>query len=123
MRELAEKTVVAADDIARMIEKMQAEIDRSVSSMKAQKQSVGTVASQVGQTLETMDGVVGHVEKVADMVDRIAIAMEEQSSTSNEVTKNMENIATVNRQLRDSSTGMRSTSEELSRISCGGSTR
>ncbi len=118
VRELAEKTVVAADDIARMIEKMQTEIGRSVSSMKAQKQSVGTVASQVGQTLDTMDGVVVHVEKVADMVDRIAIAMEEQSSTSNEVTKNMENIAAVNRQLRDSSTGMRSTSEELSRISC-----
>jgi methyl-accepting chemotaxis protein len=118
VRELAEKTVVAADDIARMIEKMQTEINRSVSSMKAQKQSVGTVASQVGQTLETMDGVVVHVEKVADMVDRIAIAMEEQSSTSNEVTKNVENIAAVNRQLRESSTGMRGTSEELSKISC-----
>ena len=50
------------------------------------------------------------------MVDRIAVAMEEQASTSNEVTRNMENIATVTRQLRASSTGMRETAEELSRI-------
>ena len=118
VRQLAEKTVTAADDIARMIEKMHLQIDRSVSSMKAQKQSVGTVASQVGQTLEAIDCMVTDVEKVADMVDRIAVAMEEQSSTSNEVTHNMENIATVTRQLRGSSAGVRSTSEELSRISC-----
>ncbi len=118
VRGLAEKTAVAADDIAHMIEKMQVEIERSVSSMKAQKQSVGIVASQVGQTLDTMDGVVVHVENVAGMIDRIAVAMEEQSSTSNEVTRNMENIATGNRLLRESSTGMRVTSEELSRISC-----
>ena len=98
-----------------MIEKMQAEIERSVSSMKAQSQSVGKVSGQVGQTLAAMDGVVGYVEKVADMVDRIAVAMEEQASTSNEVTKNMENIATVTRELRGSSAGMRDTAEELSR--------
>ncbi len=119
VRELAEKTVVAADDIATMIEKMQGEIARSVNSMKAQKQSVGTVSTQVGQTLGAMDGVVTYVEKVADMVDRIAVAMEEQASTSNEVTNNMENIATVTRQLRGSSTGMRDTAEELSKIASG----
>jgi methyl-accepting chemotaxis protein len=117
VRGLAEKTVVATDDIARMIDKMHLQIERSVSSMKAQKQSVGTVSTQVGQTLESIDSMVTSVEKVADMVDKIAVAMEEQSATSDEVTKNMENIATVTRQLRGSSTGVRSTSDELSRIS------
>ena len=116
VRQLAEKTVVAADDIAAMIEKMQGEITRSVTSMKTQKESVGTVSDQVGQTLSAMDGVVGYVEKVADMVDRIAVAMEEQASTSNEVTHNMENIAVVTKQLRGSSSGMRDTAEELSKI-------
>jgi methyl-accepting chemotaxis protein len=116
VRELAEKTVVAADDIAVMVEKMRGEIDISVTSMKNQKHSVGTVSAQVAETLTAIDGVVSYVEKVTDMVDRIAVAMEEQSSTSNEVTQNMENIATVTRQLRGSSTGTRQTAEELSRI-------
>jgi methyl-accepting chemotaxis protein len=116
VRGLAEKTVLAADDIATMIEKMETEIGRTVASMKAQKKSVGTVSAQVGETLTSIDRVVTYVEEVADMVDRIAVAMEEQASTSNEVTGNMENIAVVTRQLRGSSTGMRTTAEELSRI-------
>ena len=116
VRELAEKTVVAANEIAGMIERMQKEIKRSVASMQAQKASVGKVSGQTAETLSAMDGVVSYVEKVADMVDRIAVAMEEQSSTASEVTKNMENIATVTRQLRGSSTDMRGTSEELSKI-------
>ncbi len=116
VRELAEKTVVAADDIASMIDKMEGEIGRTVSSMKAQKESVGAVSGQVGQTLTSIDGVVTYVEEVADMVDRIAVAMTEQATTSNEVTRNMENIATVTRQLKASSTGMRETAGDLSRI-------
>ena len=116
VRELAEKTVVAADDIAKMIQRMQGEIGQSVAAMTAQKESVGNVAGQVGQTLSTIDGVVSYVEKVADMVNRIAVAMEEQSSVSNEVTQNMERIAEVTRHLRGSSTGMRTTAEELSKI-------
>jgi len=116
VRELAEKAAVAAGDIATMIEKMQGEINRSVSSMKAQKRSVDKVSHQVGQTLTAIDSVVAYVERVADMVDRIAVAMEEQASTSYEVTRNVENIATVTKGLKGSSTGMRDTAEELSRI-------
>jgi methyl-accepting chemotaxis protein len=116
VRGLAEKTVIATNDIATTIEKMEGEIGRTVASMKAQKESVSTVSSQVGETLTSIDRVVTYVEEVADMVDRIAVAMEEQASTSNEVTRNMENIAVVTRQLRGSSTGMRATAEDLSRI-------
>ncbi len=116
VRELAENTVVAADEIAGRVEIMQKEIKRSVASMLGQKHSVGKVSGQTAETLSAMDGVVSYVENVADMVDRIAVAMEEQSSTASEVTRNMENIAAVTRQLRASSTDMRGTSEDLSKI-------
>lgn len=100
VRGLAERTVTAADDIASMIERMQTEIGRSVTSMEVQGRSVATVSGQVGETLNVIDGIVAYVEKVAEMVDRIAVAMEEQSSTSNEVTRNMERIASVTRQTQ-----------------------
>ncbi len=116
VRDLAEKTVLAADDIARMIEKMQTGIHHSVASIQVQRQSVGTVSAQMGETLSAIDGVVTYVENVADMVDRIAVAVEQQSSTSNEVTQNIERIAGVTHQMRGSSTGMRETAEDLSRI-------
>jgi methyl-accepting chemotaxis protein len=116
VRQLAEKTVVAANDIAHMIETMQSEIGRSVSSMKEQRDSVGAVSTQVEETLTAIDSIVSYVNRVADMVDRIAVAMQQQSSTSTEVSQNMENIAGVTRQLRGSSTEMRGTAEELSKI-------
>jgi methyl-accepting chemotaxis protein len=116
VRQLAEKTVVAANDIAHMIETMQSEIGRSVSSMKEQRDSVGSVSTQVEETLTAIDAIVSYVNRVADMVDRIAVAMQQQSSTSAEVSQNMENIAGVTRQLRGSSTEMRGTAEELSKI-------
>ncbi len=116
VRALAEKTVVAADDIAAKVEKMEAEIGRTVSSMKEQKESVGAVSDQAGETLTSIDRVVSYVGQVADMVDRVAVAMEEQASASGEVTRNMENIAAVTRHSRTSSTGMRTTAEGLSKI-------
>jgi methyl-accepting chemotaxis protein len=56
VRELAEKTVVAADDIAEMVSKMRAEIMKSVDSMNVQKSSVGKVAGQVGETSSSIEG-------------------------------------------------------------------
>jgi methyl-accepting chemotaxis protein len=119
VRELAEKTVCAADDIASMIQKMESDIADSVLSMRTQRKSVDIVSNQVSKTLVSIDGVVSYVEKVADMVGRIAVAMEEQAATSGEVTRNMESIAVLTRGLRDASTGMKATSEELSLLASG----
>jgi methyl-accepting chemotaxis protein len=116
VRGLAEKTVVAANDIARMIETMQAKIGRSVASMEGQKNSVGKVSEQVDMTLNSIDSIVTYVGKVADMVEQIAASMQEQSATSTEAARNMENIAGVTRRLRGSSAKMRGTAEGLAGI-------
>lgn len=116
VRQLAEKTVAAVDDITDRIGRMQGDVKQSITSMQAQKQSAGKVSEQASATLTAIDGVVTYVQKVTEMVDRIAVAMGEQSAVSNEVTDNMERIATVTRQLHGSSSSMRGTSEELSRI-------
>jgi methyl-accepting chemotaxis protein len=67
--------VAAANEIAGMIAAMQTEIGASVSSMKTQKDSVGRVSDQVGQTLGAIDNIAAYVGKVVDMVDRIAVAI------------------------------------------------
>lgn len=116
VRQLAEKSVVAANDISVIVEKMQNGITRSVASMKHQKESVGKVSGQIGQTMGAIDEIVTYVRKVVDMVDRIAVAVQQQSATTSEVSQNMENIAGVSHRLRSTSAEMRGTSEELSRI-------
>ena len=63
-----------------------------------------------------IDEIVNYVGQVTEMVERIAAAMEQQSSTSSEVSRNMDGIAHVTRSLRDSSSGMKQTSDDLARI-------
>jgi methyl-accepting chemotaxis protein len=116
VRQLAKKTLAAAEDIARMIETMQKAIGHLDTSVKKQKDVSGKAAGRAEETIKSADGVVAYVVKVTDMINRIAVAMEEQSSTSHEVARNMENIAGVTRELRGSSEGMTGTAEELSKI-------
>lgn len=116
VRQLAERTTLAANDIAAMIGSMRSEIELSVDSMKSQRDSVETLTVQANETLRSIDEIVDYVGQVTDMVSRIAVAMEQQSATSIEVSQNMESISSVTRQLRDSSTGMKLTAEGLSTL-------
>jgi methyl-accepting chemotaxis protein len=67
-------------------------------------------------TLSSIDEIVSYVEKVADMVQHIAVAAEEQSATSNDVSLNMDSIAVVTRQLKETFADIRHSSEDLSRL-------
>ena len=116
VRQLAERTAHATDDIGRTVKAMQSEVNDSVAFMKEERKSIDKVITRVKETLVSIDGIVSYVEQVADMVQRIAAATEEQSSASEEVSHNMENIAAVTRQLGNSIGEIKRTSEELSRF-------
>jgi methyl-accepting chemotaxis protein len=116
VRQLAERTAHATDDIARTVKAMQAEVRESVVFMQKERESVENVIVQVKDTLGAIDGIVTYVEQVADMVQRIAAATEEQSSASEEVSHNMETIAGITRQLGSSIGEIKRTSEELSKF-------
>lgn len=116
VRQLAERTTVAANDIATTVHTMQTEVDGSVRFMKEERESVGKVIDHVDHTLKSIDDIVAYVEQVADMVQRIAAATEEQSSASEEVSHNMENISIVTKQLNSSVNEIKRASEDLSRL-------
>lgn len=116
VRQLAERTTLATDDISKTVKSMQTEVSESVSFLKEERESIGTVLEHVKQTLNSINGMVADVGEVTDMVQRIAAATEEQSSASEEVSQNMENIAVVTRQLRNSMGEIKKTAEDLSRF-------
>ncbi len=116
VRQLAERTTAATDDIANTVMTMQTEVKDSVNSMKDNRDSVGKVIGNVDSTLKSIDEIVTYVEQVADMVQRIAAATEEQSSASEEVSHNMESIAVITRQLSNSIVEIKRASEDLSRL-------
>ncbi len=116
VRELAEKTALATDDIARTVKTMQNEAMESVKLMKEERESIQKVLDNVKNTLVSIDEMVKHVEEVTDMVQRIAAATEEQSAATDEVSHNMENISEITKQLSSSMLEIKRSAEDLSRL-------
>ncbi|WP_136524595.1 methyl-accepting chemotaxis protein [Geomonas ferrireducens] len=116
VRELAERTATATQEISQTVKTMQNSVRDSVAFMHEERESVVTVQGQVQQTLVAIGEIVNYVEQVADMVQRIAVAAEEQSSTSEEVSKNMDGIHTIARELRSSFTDISHSSGGLSQL-------
>ena len=116
VRELAEKTALATDDIARTVKTMQNEAMESVKLMKEERESIQKVLDNVKITLVSIDEMVKHVEEVTDMVQRIAAATEEQSAATDEVSHKMENISEITKQLSSSMLEIKRSAEDLSRL-------
>lgn len=116
VRQLAERTAQATNDIGVTVKGMQAEVRESVDFMKREKDTVAIVLAKVRDTQGSIEGIVTYVEKVSDMVQRIAVATEEQSSTSDMVSHSMEDVAVITRQLSGSILEIKRASGDLSRL-------
>jgi methyl-accepting chemotaxis protein len=116
VRHLAERTTLATGEISQTVKTMQSSVAASVVFMQDERNSVGRVQGQVGETLSAIDDIVAYVERVTDMVQRIAVAAEQQSSTSEGVSDNMDGIAVINKNLKKSFAGIQHSSGQLSRL-------
>ncbi len=116
VRQLAERTTLATNDIAKTVNAMQAEVADSIKSMFHERDSIGKVDQQVRSTLTSIEEMVTYVEKVYEMVQRIAAATEEQSVASEEVSRNMETIAAITAELGNSVKKINQASEGLGRL-------
>uniref|UniRef100_C6E909 Methyl-accepting chemotaxis sensory transducer n=1 Tax=Geobacter sp. (strain M21) TaxID=443144 RepID=C6E909_GEOSM len=116
VRELAERTATATADITQTVKHMQVSVGRSVAKMSEEREAVGTILTRVNNTVGAIERIAQYVDQVNDMVRRIAIATEEQSAASSEVSGNVEEIAMLTREVRASCSGIRESSDGLSRL-------
>ncbi len=116
VRQLAERTAGATEDIGRTIQKMQTDVDDTVTFVKHEKNAVESVLEHVKGTMNEIDQIVSNVEQVTDMIQRIAVATDEQSSTSDMVSQSMESIANVTRQLSASIEEIKRSAGDLSKL-------
>jgi methyl-accepting chemotaxis protein len=117
VRKLAERTGKATKEIADMIEKIQNETKKSVSSMDAGSTEVETGMTLSGEAKTSLDQIVDSSHKSEDMVQRISAASEEQSVAAEQVSRNMESILVIARKSTESTFQIKSTSEELETLS------
>ncbi|MGD0283379.1 MAG: methyl-accepting chemotaxis protein [Dissulfurispiraceae bacterium] len=93
VRKLAERTSTATKEIGTMIKDIQSQTVNAVSAMDRGRREAeaGEVSSHKAE--ESLERIVGDINRVKDMVAQIATAAEEQAMTSNEITRNLDEIA------------------------------
>lgn len=119
VRKLAERTSQATKDIAQRIEAIQQAAGESVDAMKKGSDEVDKGVALAKQASESLDSIVAASTNAMDMVQRIAAATEEQSAATEQVTQNMESISGIARQSSASTSQIKVSAADLSRLASG----
>lgn len=116
VRKLAERTTQATKQIASMIKNVQAEAKAAVDSMKRGSTEVGEGIKLADKAGESLKNIVGNTQQVVDMMTQIAAASEEQSSTSEQISRNVESISTVSTESANGISQIARAADDLNRL-------
>ena len=95
VRKLAERTSKATKEIADMIKKIQVDTKDAVASMEEGTKQVDAGIRLADKAGESLQVIVGISQTVTDKVAHIAVASEQQTTTSEQITQNVEGISIV----------------------------
>ncbi|CAK0778725.1 methyl-accepting chemotaxis protein [Gammaproteobacteria bacterium] len=95
VRQLAVKTAQATGKITEMIKGVQNEAQRSVTSMRAVTEGVTQGVALIKNAGDTLQQITTHSSSVANRMMDIAAATEEQSTTTQHLSQNIETVAKV----------------------------
>jgi len=119
VRKLAERTGQATKDIAQRIGSIQAAAAESVDAMKKGSDEVDKGVGLAKEASKALDSIVKASTMSVDMVQRIAVATEQQSAATEEVTQNMESISSIARQSSTSTEQIKVSAADLAKLAAG----
>lgn len=92
VRTLAQRTQSSTEEIENIVTELQTSAEDAHQSMSSSKDAVGEAASEADSISELLDGIQDTVVNVSDMNHQIAVASEEQSAVSNDLSTRIESI-------------------------------
>jgi methyl-accepting chemotaxis protein len=101
VRKLAERTTTATKEIAQMIKNIQDETKNAVTAMEAGTKQVQDGVASTTLAGDSLKQIIHMSEQVGEMITHIATAATEQSSASEEINNNMEQIAKLVKESTD----------------------
>lgn len=123
VRKLAERTAKATEEIKTTIEAMQAEAKRAVVSMEGGVKEVEIGAEEARKSGGALKDILDQIGTVTAEINQIAVASEQQTATTNEISGNILQISEViqgtARKIQDnagSSSQLANLSRELQRL-------
>ncbi len=98
VRKLAERTTKATREIGDMIRQIQQDTKGAVASMDEGTQKVTSGVDLVNKTGEALATIAERVTQTADMIRLIAVAAEQQSVATQQISGDLENVARVSKE-------------------------
>ena len=95
VRKLAERTTKATKEISEMIRHIQADTKTAVMSMEDGTQKVGNGVMLANETSDALTRIQILVMQTAGMIQQIATAAEQQSTTTHQIAKDLEAVTQV----------------------------
>jgi methyl-accepting chemotaxis protein len=95
VRKLAERTARATEDIGKTIQAMQTETKSAVMSMADGVREVEAGTEETEKSGDALKEILRQVNTLTSQIDQIAVASEQQTSTTNEITGNIQKISEV----------------------------
>ncbi|MBA4418185.1 MAG: methyl-accepting chemotaxis protein [Syntrophus sp. (in: bacteria)] len=117
VRKLAERTAQATSEISTMILAIQEETLKAVHSMENVATKVETGVELTAQAGEALKDIVTSAGGLDSMIQQIASAAEQMSATSEEITKDIEQIAVISNDTSSRSDQTHQAALTLSRLS------
>lgn len=102
VRALASKTQLSTKEINEMITRLQSGASHAVGAMKQSLDKTRATVDTAQRAEKALDTVTAAIQIINDMNAQIAVASEEQSSVSEEINRNVANIAQLSDECRNS---------------------
>ncbi len=99
VRKLAERTIQATEEISTEIGAIQSESSQTAASMAESAKGVTKAGGHIKNLNNVLETIVESITKVKDQINQIATAVEEQSATAAEISKNIESTSTISRDM------------------------
>ncbi|MDP4174442.1 MAG: methyl-accepting chemotaxis protein [Bacteroidota bacterium] len=116
VRKLAERTTKATKEIAEMIKHIQKDTSEAVESMTLGTKEVENGKQLANSAGTALDEIISATEKVSDIITQVAVAAEEQSKASDEISRNIEAITTVTEETSMGISQIANATGDLSRL-------
>lgn len=103
VRKLAERTIKATNEVSAKIQVVQQGSTLTASSMGEATEKSTKTARHIGSVGESLNTILSEMDKVKDEITKIATAVEEQSATTGEVAKNIEDTSSIAHDIEEMS--------------------
>lgn len=117
VRTLAQRTQESTQEIRELIEKLQGASENSVQRMNQNREQVLNTVTKAKEAGESLNAINQSVQNIAQLSIQIATASEEQTNVTDEVGRNMANIAQQTDMTASSAKTLGSAAEELRQLS------